>query len=117
MSYRLQRLGREMQKSISEIIKFKIKDPRVSEVVSILDVTVSKDLKTAKVRVSIYGEKETESFEALNKSAGYIRKELAQDFKDIRSIPQLNFVLDKSVEYSKHITKILDEINKDKPNQ
>lgn len=112
MSYRLQRLNSEMLKCVSEIIKYKLKDPRCSDMISVLDVEVTKDLKYAKVRVSIYGDKQSDVLEALNNSAGFIRKETAAMMKDIRAIPQFSFILDTSMEYSEHINKLLDEIKK-----
>lgn len=104
-----------MQKSISEIIKFKVKDQRVSDLVSVLDVNISKDLQFAKVRVSIFGDNKQESFETLKNSAGFIRKEVASAFKDIRKIPLIVFELDNSEEYVQHINKLIQEINKNNP--
>ncbi len=57
---------------------------RIGDMVSVLDVSVSKDLKNAKVRVSVYGDKQSETLEALNNSSGFIRKELAASFRDPR---------------------------------
>lgn len=115
MSYRLQRLGKELQKSIAEIIKYKVKDPKVSDLVSVLEVKVSKDLQIAKVKVSIFGDNKQDTFEALKNSAGFIRKEVAVLFKDIRNIPQLIFELDNTEEYVQHINKLIEEINKNNP--
>ena len=56
MKFRLERINSEMLKSISEIIRNKVKDPRVSEMVSVTKVVTAKDLRTAKVYVSIYGD-------------------------------------------------------------
>lgn len=113
MSYRTERLNSEMRKVLSQIIS-RLKDPRISSMVGVTSVNVAKDLKTAKVRVEIYGDNESaqvkETFDTLWHSAGYIRKELSQEFKDLRTIPELTFVLDKSLQYSAQIDKILEEI-------
>lgn len=110
MSYRIERLNSEMQKCISEIIRNKIRDPRIDNMVSVLAVSVAKDLKTAKVTVSVFGDNGAATLDALKNCAGFIRKELSEAFRDIRTIPQLTFILDTSLEYSIHINKLLDEI-------
>lgn len=115
MNFRMDRLNSEMQRNISDIIRNKIKDPRVSQVmVSVLSVNCAKDLKTAKVYLSIYADKEKANsvFEAITKSAGFIRREMSQYFKDIRTIPTLTFILDNSMEYSAKIESILEGIKK-----
>lgn len=112
MNYRLERINSEMQKSISEIIRERVKDPRLSEMVSVLNVSVAKDLKTAKVLVSIYGQQDKiqSTFDALKNCAGFIKHELSVEFKDLRTIPQLTFALDTSVQYSERINTLIEEI-------
>ena len=114
MNYRIDRLNGELQKAISDIINNKIKDPRVTSMVSVLSVDCAKDLKTAKVYLSIYGEEESAktTFDALVKCAGFIRRELSLIFNDIRTIPSLTFILDKSAQYGAKIESILEEIKK-----
>ncbi|MBE5731488.1 MAG: 30S ribosome-binding factor RbfA [Clostridiales bacterium] len=115
MNFRMDRLNGEMQKNISDIINNKIKDPRVAgKMISVLSVNCAKDLKTAKVYLSIYGEKSEakKAFEAVCHCAGFIRKEMSMYFKDIRTIPQLTFFLDDSMEYSAKIDSILEQIKK-----
>lgn len=113
MSYRAERINSEMRRALSQIIA-KMKDPRVCCGVGITQVDVAKDLKTAKVRVEIYGngnsEQAQETYTALCRSAGYIRKELSQQFRDLRTIPELTFTVDHSLEYSAQIDRILEEI-------
>lgn len=112
MSYRSDRLNSEMRKVIADVINNKIKDPRKSEMVSVMSVEVAKDLKTAKVYLSIFGNKERieNTFQAVQKAAGFIRKELSVAFRDIRCVPSLEFFMDTSMEYSSKIESILEEI-------
>lgn len=114
MSFRIERINSEMQKSISDIIQSRVKDPRVGGMISVIKVDTAKDLKTAKVYVSIYGEKESAnaSFEALKNCAGYIKKELSTDFHDLRVVPTLKFILDDSMEYSEKINNIMQGIKR-----
>lgn len=114
MSYRNERLNAEMRKVIAEIIENKIKDPRKTEMVSVVCVTVAKDLKTAKVVLSIYGDedKKQTTFDAVVKASGFIRKELSIAFRDIRVVPSLEFKLDASSDYSAKIESLLQEIKR-----
>lgn len=115
MNYRIDRLNGEMQRAISDIIEHKIKDPRVTGLVSITSVNVSKDLKTAKVYISIFetSDRQEMTHDALVRSSGFIRSELAKTFRDIRTVPELTFIIDKSMEYSKKIENILKDLKKD----
>ncbi|MCL2822252.1 MAG: 30S ribosome-binding factor RbfA [Firmicutes bacterium] len=110
MSIRIKRINSEMQKHIMEIIRTRLNNPKISGMISVLGVSVAKDLKTAKVTVSITGDAD-ETFAALVESRGFIKRELSQVFKDLRTTPDLVFILDRSMEYSLKISKILDEIN------
>lgn len=117
MSYRIERLNSEMRKVLSEIIS-RLKDPRITEMISITSVSVAKDLKTAKVYVEIFGGDDAgknETYSALQRSAGYIRKELSRAFNELRTIPELTFLMDNSSAYSMQIDKILEEIRKNDP--
>lgn len=102
------RLTGEFKKLISEIIRRDVKDPRISEMMSITDVTITEDLKTAKVYVSIYGESD-QTIEALNRAKGFIRKELSRKIK-IRTVPELFFEKDISIERGVYINKLINEV-------
>lgn len=112
MNHRIERVNAELQRVIADIIRNRVKNPNLTGMVSVVGVDTAKDLKTAKVIVSIYGSSEAveKSFEALKNSAGFIRHELSIDLKDFRVMPQLTFVLDKSMEYSEKINTILEDI-------
>jgi len=102
------RLTGEMKKIISEIIKRDVKDPRISEMLSITDINISEDLKSAKVYVSIYGESEP-TIEALNRAKGFIRKELSRKMK-IRTVPELFFEKDFSIEKGIYISNLINQV-------
>ena len=113
MKFRLERINSEMLKSISEIIRSRVKDPRVSEMVSVTKVDTAKDLKTAKVYVSIYGDEEKikSTFDALTQCEGFIHHELGMEFKHLRAVPRITFIKDETEEYGRHIDLLLKEIN------
>jgi ribosome-binding factor A len=111
--YRLDRISEEIRKEVSSIIRNNVKDPRISDMATIVKVVTSSDLSTAKLYVSVLGsdEERESSMLGLKNAAGYIRKELGKRL-DIRHIPDLVFILDKSIDYSIEIAKKLEEISK-----
>lgn len=111
---RLDRISEEIKKEISRIIREDVKDPRISPMVSILRVDVARDLRYAKIYVSVLGneEEKTSTIEGLTRAAGFIRKELGRVLT-IRYIPELSFVLDTSIEYSVDISKKIVEITRE----
>lgn len=115
MNYRLDRLNSEMQKSIADIIRNRVKNPHITEMVSVFRVDTAKDLKTAKVYVSVYGDPDKcdATFAALVGCAGFIRHELSVDFRDLRVVPQLTFIRDTSEAYSEKINAILEGLKKE----
>jgi len=108
---RTERLGEEIRKEISRILRDEVKDPRISTMASIVKVEVTRDLRYAKIYVSVLGspEEAENTMEGLQSASGYIRRELGRCLQ-IRYIPQLNFVLDSSIEYSVEIAKKINEI-------
>lgn len=110
---RLSKLSEQIKKEISYIIQNEIKDPRVPMLTSVVNVEVTRDLRYAKVYVSVFGdeEKKAKCIEGLKSASGYIRKEVGSRM-DIRYIPELIFEIDRSIEYGMHIDKVLKEMKK-----
>ena len=114
MSVRYERMNEEIKKTISEIIK-EMKDPRICEMTTIMSVDVTNDLKQAKVMVSVYDKDDQlrrDTVDALNHGSGFITRELGRRMQ-LRVLPKLQFKLDSSIEYSVHISKIIDSLHKD----
>ena len=111
---RTDKLNSEFKKNIAETIG-KIKNPDITEMVSVMSVESTGDLKSAKVFLSIYSldaEKKKKTFNAINSSRAFIRHELSSSMR-IRTVPELNFFLDDSMEKSEKISEILNKINED----
>lgn len=108
---RINRIEEEIKRELSHIINTEVKDPRINGLISITDVEVSGDLKYAKIFISSYAsEKEQEQvLEGLEKAKGFLRTGLAQRVR-VRSVPELIFKSDNSLEYGAKITRILKEI-------
>lgn len=110
---RMIRINDEILREVANIIRLEIKDPRVATITTVVKVDTTNDLKHCKIYVSILGEKEQkeEVMEGLRNAAGFIRKQLAQRI-NLRSTPEIKFILDESLEYSIKINKLLNEVNK-----
>jgi len=110
---RLERINSEIKKAISTIIAQEIRDPRVSGVITVVDVDTSNDLSHTKVAVSVYkGDKTSElkSFNALQHSAGFIRTRLAK-MVDLRIVPEIHFKLDHGLDEVEKMNKILSKLD------
>ena len=106
---RTDRIAEEIKKVISEMIQSELKDPRVKGLISITKVTITKDLKFCKVYVSVMGADKEEVLQGIKSGAGYMRKEIGNRVQ-IRILPELQFVIDDSIEYGAHIDKVIRDI-------
>ena len=116
---RTDRLNPEFQREIYDIITRRLKNPLVTEMFSVLRVDCTKDLSHAKVYISVYSsseEKKTATFNAIKADAKKIRHELSRSMH-IRTVPELNFVLDDSMEYSAKMEKLFSEITYGEPEE
>ena len=114
MTNRTQKLNAEFKRYISELLTRRVKDPRITEMFTILEVDTDADLSTAKVYVSVYStntEKAAATFTAICENEPLIRREISKSMH-IRKVPQFIFVLDKTMSYGQKIDEILNEINK-----
>lgn len=109
--YRNGRINEEMKREISSIIRNEIKDPRITAMISVTKVDVTRDLSYAKVYVSLYGNNKSkdETFEALKNSAGFIRREVGHRIR-LRNTPEIIIEIDDSIEQGMHIDEILRKI-------
>lgn len=110
-SIKNRRINDEVRRSLSDIIRNDLKDPRVSPFISITEVEVATDLKTCKVWFSVLGNREDEkkTLEGLNSAKGFIRTALAHDV-NLRNTPELTFLPDDSIAYGVEMSKKIDEV-------
>lgn len=104
------RINSEVQKELSLIIG-ELKDPRIDPMTTVTEVNVTPDLKYCTAYVSVLGDDEhgKETISGLQNAMGFIRRELAARV-NLRNTPELKFVLDKSLEYGIHMSKLIDEV-------
>ena len=113
---RTDRLNEEFKREIYEIISRRLKNPLITEMFSVLCVDTSGDLSHAKVYVSVFSadeQKKKTTFEAIKSEAGKIRHELSCSMH-IRTVPELHFIEDDSMEYSDKMDKLFKQINEGK---
>ena len=105
------RVNSDVQRVISHLIEFEIKDPRVSSLISVVKCDVTNDLKECKCYISVLGSEEDgeNTIKGLNSANGFIRKRLAESL-NLRYTPEIEFKLDKSIEYGVMMTKKIDDI-------
>lgn len=111
MSVRKDKIAGLIQKNISEIIQFDLKDPKIG-FITITDCEVTSDLSYAKIYVSFLGQtaRQEAGMKALNRSKGYLRTQLGKRMS-IRKIPELQFYIDDSLERGNKIEQIIFDIN------
>jgi len=108
-STRASRVADQIQRDLADLIRLELKDPRVG-LVTLTQVEVSRDLSHAKVYVSCLGDTESteRSVRSLQHAAAFLRRLLAKTLS-LRSVPQLEFVYDASVERGVRLSHLIDE--------
>ena len=114
MKVRPNRIGEEIKKEVVLLIRNGIKDPRVDSLLSFTDVEVTRDLSYATIYISRYGSEQQrqDALDGMKAAAGFIRSELSRRLK-LRTVPELIFKLDDSLEYGAKIETILHQIHED----
>ena len=110
------RINGEVMKELSLIIRQEIKDPRTHMMTSVTSVEVAPDLKTCKAYISVMGsdEEKKDTIAGLRSAEGYVRRQLAKRL-NLRNTPEIQIVLDQSNEYGEHMSRLIDEVNKETP--
>jgi len=111
---RTDRIAEQIKRELAQIIRDKVKDPRVG-MVSIMDVEVTKDLKLAKVFFDTLQEDAAKEAETgLNSAAGFLRRELARNLS-LRTTPELKFFYDDTEVKADALSILIDKaINSDR---
>ena len=107
------RINGEVQKELSRIIRYELKDPRIAPMTSVMEAVVAPDLKTCKAYISVLGSKEDrkQTLEGLKAGEGFIRRELAHSL-NLRNTPEIFFIEDDSIEYGVNMSRRIDEVIK-----
>lgn len=114
---RSERVAEQLRRDLAMLIREKVKDPRVG-MVTILDVTVSKDLSHAKVWFDVLeADQGKVAEETLNNAAGFLRRELGRELK-LRVTPGLRFFYDDTQLRGNELSALIDKaVAEDQPDQ
>lgn len=107
---RTDRIAEMMQRKLAQIIQQDIKNPGVPLFITISAVKVSRDLGHANVYFTVFNNDPAETTILLNNAATYLRTELAKTLT-LRTVPQLHFMYDESIEYGKRLSRLIDKVN------
>ena len=114
---RTDRIASEIMREAERIIREDVSDPRTDCMFSVTHVDVTRDLRYAKVYISIYEEeKRAPMMKALNSAAGFIRHNLGRRVQ-LRYTPELLFELDTTIEYGVHIASLINEVRRTEGSQ
>ena len=106
---RSQRVADRIQAELADILQKRLKDPRLG-FLTLTSVEVTRDLKQAKVHVSVLDDQELEpTLEVLVRARGFLRSQLGHRLH-LRHIPELSFIPDHSVEHGLRVAKLLGEL-------
>ena len=111
-SQRQLRVGELVKQNLGELfIRNEAKIPSInSKLITVTEVRMTPDLKTARVYVIPFGGVDmSETVRALTEYSHLVRKALSKRL-DIKFLPKLTFVEDNSFEYAEKIEKIIKEI-------
>ena len=114
---RTDRIASEIMREVERIIREEVSDPRTDCMFSVTHVDVTRDLRYAKVFISVYeAEKRAAMMKALRSAAGFIRHHLGTRVQ-LRYTPELLFELDTTIEYGVHIASLINEVRKTEGSQ
>jgi len=111
MAHRIERVNSLIRQEISELLQRQVKDPRLSNFITVTEVSTSPDLKYAKIFVTRLGseEKKQETLSTLASASGFLRSELFKRLR-LRHIPELSFQWDDSIERGDHLLQLIDQV-------
>lgn len=108
---RSDRVAEQIQRELADLLQFEVKDPRVG-MVTLTEVEVSGDMAHAKIFYSAPVQADAAAASSLQKglenSAGFLRSQLGKRMM-IRTVPQLHFVYDTSIDQGMKISRLIDE--------
>jgi len=109
---RTDRIAEMMQRLLAQIIQQDLKGPRLPGFITLSGVQVARDLSHAKVYFTVFNHDPADTALQLNTAAPYLRTLLSKSMT-LRTVPQLHFIYDESIEYGKRLSRLIDDVNPD----
>ncbi len=112
MSHRIERINSLIQVEISQLLQREVRDPRLSNFISVTKVDTAADMKTTRVYISVLGAEaeRQETIKVLTAASGFFRRELSKNL-NLRYTPALIFIADNSIERGDRITNLIDKVS------
>ncbi len=109
------RIADQIQRELAELIRLELRDPRVG-LVTLTGVELSRDQSHAKVFFTVLGpdSQGREALEGLSHAAGFLRSSLAHRLST-RTVPELHFAYDESIERGVRLSRLIDEAVRNPP--
>ena len=101
------RIADQIQRELAEVIRLELRDPRVG-LVTLTAVELSRDQSHADVFFTVLGSDSREALEGLQHAAGFLRTNLARRLST-RTVPELHFSYDESIERGVRLSRLIDE--------
>ncbi len=109
------RVAEAIREEVATFLTDGVKDPRVRGLVTITGVDITRDLRHAKIFVSILGDDAArrETLDGLAAMAGHLRGHIGRALR-LRSAPELAFKYDQSVNYAARIETLLEQVRQER---
>jgi ribosome-binding factor A len=116
MKRRTERVNDLLRQELDSLLRREAKDPRLDSIWSITDVEVSRDLRHAKVFVSVLGtdDEAENTLAGMNAARNYLRRELSHRLNTMHHVPEINFKRDTSIERGVQMGAMLDELARER---
>jgi ribosome-binding factor A len=116
--HRSDRVAAAMREEIATFLANDVKDPRIMGLVTVTAVEITRDLRHAKVFVSVLGSdsQRAATFEGLNNVASHLRGRVGRALR-LRVAPEIEFRNDESVAHAAHIEQLLAQVRRDQPSE
>lgn len=113
---RSERVAEAIREEIATFLHEGAKDPRLTAMVTVTTVEVTRDLRHAKVFVSLLGtdEEKRSTMEVLDRLTGHVRSRLARALR-LRVAPEVAFRFDQSIERAARIESLLAQVRQELP--
>jgi ribosome-binding factor A len=108
---RSDRVAEAIREAVATFLAEGVKDPRITGLVTVTGVQISRDLRHAKVFVSVLGSRveRAATFDGLASLAGYLRAHLGRQLR-LRLAPEITFQPDESIAYAARIETLLGSV-------
>ena len=112
MADRINSVNSLLKKEISNLIHRQVKDPRINDFVSIIDIKTSRNLQNSTVFISVIGDNKTQknALKGLRSASGFIQNQLRKNLA-LKYVPSIQFKLDQSLDQAEKIMDLLDSID------